>query len=200
MNKLNIIAFGIAVLIGIIGLSAYLQTRPQKSDPLPKFSFDQSKASGWWGRDSINVQEVARTTNYTGNEPIEKLPVADTTIFHGTTEQAAADGCFVSYSYYDYALEDEKAAYDSYFGDKASEGKLESFAPIKLSLSTFEGNKEYDLQQYRFVIEGQNNLQGYQVGFIPLASGYVRTEGVCKTYEELAQILPVMGSVRLMQP
>lgn len=197
MDKLNLIALCIVVLLGIIGVSAYLQTRPEKSAPLPKFSFDQSKASGWWGRDSINVQEVAHTTNYTGNEPIEKLPVADTTIFHGTTEQAAADGCFVTFSYYNYPIADLGTAYREYESRKTAQGTLEILQPSQQVAKTFEGNKIYELRQYSYTIEGKDTLSGYEIGFIELASGSIRVEGVCKTAKDLVLTQPILNSVTL---
>lgn len=188
------------VIAACAGLGYHIYLRLQENAPVPKFSFDAGKASGWYGRENINVQDVARTTDYKGEEPIDKLPIADLTI---TQEEPKAsgviDGCFVSYSYYDYALEDLAAAYDTYFDRKDPYGTLTSFEPSLQSLTTFEGEKEYQLQQYRFVIEGQDTLQGYQIGFIPLNSGYVRIEGVCPTYEDLALTLPALQSVQLLE-
>src|SRR5690606_30980447 len=108
---------------------------------------------------NINVQEVARTSNYTGEEPIDRLPVADITVFQGEphSEAPSAESCFVLYSYYNYPLTDSDAAYADYFDRKdTSGGELESFEPIIQTIDTFEGVKEYDLHQYRLVFDKQD--------------------------------------------
>lgn len=191
---------GVLIVVAVLGVIGFQMHRETRAETPPTFSFDREKAAGWWARDPINVQAVARSANYTGEEPIERLPVADITLFEGQPQaEGVVDGCFVSFSYYDYALDDVAAAYDNYFGDKVEHGTLDTFDPISRIIMTFEGEKEYELRQYRFVLEGQDNLEGYQVGFIPLEEGYVRTEGICKTYEELAKIVPIMDSVELIE-
>lgn len=193
----------IIALVGIAtGIGAHVYSRIQGSLPSPTFSFNKESAPGWWASDNVDVQEVARTSNYTGQTPISELPTSDLTIFQGESEdERTVDGCFVSFSYYKNRLADINAAYDDYFDRKdTDDGKLDTFDPIKQTISTFEGKKEYDLRQYRLVFEGQDTMQGYQVGFIPLDSGYIRTEGVCMTYEELEITKPVLESIELVEP
>lgn len=199
-------SFAALLIIGLaasVGMYIYSTNKDSalSAEP-PTFAFNKSQGDGWWGRENVNVQEVAKTSNYTGQTPIEKLPVADLTIFQGESmADKPEEGCFISYSYYDFPLSDVKSAYSNYFGGKHTDaGTLDTFEPIKSSIDTFEGTKEYDLHQYRFTLDGQDTLQGYQIGFIPLSSGYIRTEGICKTYEDLMLTEPILGSVELLDP
>jgi len=196
MIKLKTIAIILVALAAVLGIGWHIYGRAQDSKPLPTFHFDASKASGWTGRDNINVQAVARSTTYKGTEPIEMLPIADLTIYHGEPNSPAEDNCFVMYSYFDRVIGDLSTAYKDYADRKSKEGALEVFDPIPQTISTGEGDKNYYLRQYRYTIDNQDALQGYQVGFVPLESGYIRVEGVCKTYEDLALTLPILQSVQ----
>ena len=194
-------ALATLLVVGVLaGVGAHFYSRIKGDTPPPSFTFNKDKAPGWRGRDSVNVQKVARSSNYTGETPINELPVADMTLFQGESETTnLAENCFVSFSYYDFPLKDVEAAYKNYFGGKHTDaGTLDSFDPIKASIATYEGTKEYEIHQFRFVVDGQDTMQGYQVGFVPLSSGYVRTEGVCKTYEDLTAIKQIMNSVTLL--
>lgn len=198
MKKILLI-LGILVVAGIIGATAY--TLRVNNPPVPKFSTSLASDSGWWTGHNTNVQAMAKSigSDYKGEEPIDKLPVADITIHHGEegSKNAPADNCFTSFSYYNQPLNDLAAAYKNYEDRKNQQSHAEKLEPVKKTITTFEGNKDYELQRYNYVIEGQNILSGYQVGFIPMSGGYIRTEGVCKTPADLDLLTPIIATVQL---
>ena len=188
----------LTIALGGISMLAYEKIRSTPPKP-PVFSFDTQKADSWWGSDNTNIQLVAKTGNYTGEEPIDKLPVADLVVHHSKPGSTAAqDNCFIAHSYYDRPLENVDEAYKEYEDKKEKTGTIEAFSSSEQSFQTYEGVKQYRLQPYRLTVQGQDILEGYQVGFIPMSKGHVRIEGVCKTSQDLSLTLPILKSVQLL--
>jgi hypothetical protein len=197
MHRIKPILISLAVLAGVAAIGYHIYLRIVDSIPPPAFSFDASNATGWWGSDNINVQDVAGN-NYQGEEPKDKLPVADLTVHHGRPgETTPEDSCFTLFSYYDYPLEGIDAAHQDYIDRKEELGTLEQTNSLRQTIETFEGQKSYDLKQYDYEVEGQDVLSGYQIGFITMSDGHIRTEGVCKTVKDLELVQPVLQTVRL---
>lgn len=137
-------------------------------------------------------------SNYRGSEPIDRLPVADMTVHHGEKgTKAPTDNCFIAFSYYNYPLESLATAYNTYESLKKEEGSLKPLQETNEIIKTYEGNKEFILRQYDFKVDRDDALSGYEVGYIELASGHVRVEGVCNTADTLALTVPILGSVTL---
>lgn len=199
MNKTTI-TYGVLLIAGaaLFGVLAY--TFRAQPEP-PKFSYDGSKVSGWKGSENINLQTVAGS-NYQGKEPVDKLPVADLTVHHGeSSTDIPDDNCFVMFSYFDYLLDDAGEAYKKYEDSKKHQGSLTVLKPQKARIATYEGVKEFDMRRYDFTVGSDDDsaLAGYQIGFIPLAGGYIRTEGVCKTADDLHLISSVVDAVELLE-
>lgn len=199
IKTLKYTSFALLAAAALFSIGYHIYGRIEASQPLPKFSFDQSNAAGWTASQNVNVQDVARSTTYTGAEPIDKLPISDLTVHHGSEKDIPNDNCFLMYSYYKRPLDDLNAAYEVYIDRKTKDGKVEELGSTEQTFVTFEGDVSYQFKQYRYVIEGQDTLQGYAIGFASLASGYIRIEGVCKAAEDLALTLPILGSVRLLE-
>ncbi len=189
-NSLIVFALICTVVGGVV---IYMNTRP----PLPVFSYDASSVDGWWGSQNINVQKTAGS-DYTGEVPKNKLPVADLTIHHGTagSNDTPEDSCFTMASYFNYSLASTDSAYTEYENSK-TDGTLIKLELVERTFETYEGEKTYELRRYNYTIEGQDVLSGYQIGFIPMSSGYIRTEGVCKTSDDLPLIDEVQPALRL---
>ena len=184
------------ILLGIAAASVF--TYNENNPQLPKFSLDSEKAKGWWTSSNVNIQEMARASkDYQGIEPIDKLPISDLTVHHGSKGKPSEDGCFISFSYYDYK-EDLDQKYKEYV-DRKSEGEVKTLEPVKKSLKTFEGDKEVTLQRYDYTIEGQDVLAGYQIGYIALSSGHIRTETVCETPDDLDKSISIIDAVQLSE-
>lgn len=193
------IIYSLIAIAALFGIGYHIYGRIEASRPLPKFSFDTSKAPGWTGSKSVNIQDVAKSTTYRGEEPIEALPIADITIHHGSAKDIPEDNCFTMYSYYRRPLGAADTLYKEYVERKAKDGTVEELSTTDQTIVTFEGDVSYQLKQLRYTIEGKDTLQGYAIGFAPLPSGYIRIESVCKTAEDLTLTLPPLSAVTLLE-
>lgn len=197
LSKISIIIGGL-LIAGVA--AAIIFTYHQRSSPGPNFSYDSSDTHDWYESHNGNLQAYATAlgSNYQGNEPIEKLAVADFTVHHGEkgADKTPEDNCFVGFSYFDYPLDGGlKAAYDKYEESMKQKGNLESFASDKKALATYEGYKDYELKQYNFTIDGKPTLSGYQIGFINLTSAHIRIDGACQTANDLKLTIPILEAV-----
>lgn len=199
IKTLKYTSFALLAAAALFGIGYHIYGRIEASRPLPKFSFDQSKAAGWTASQNVNVQDVARSTTYTGATPIDNLPISDLTVHHGSNKDIPEDNCFLMYSYFRQPAGDIDERHKEYIDRKIKDGKVEELGSTEQTITAFESDVSYQFKQYRYVIENQDTLQGYSVGFAPLASGHIRIEGVCKAAEDLALTLPILGSVRLLE-
>lgn len=197
LTKIGIITGGL-LLIGVAAaiVFTFAQNRPSG----PQFSYNSWGRDGWYESYNGNLQAYATGLGdqYKGKEPIEKLSIADLTVHHGEigADKTPEDNCFIGFSYFDYALENGlEAAYKEYEEGMIVEGNLESFSSRANSLKTPDGNKEYELRQYDFTVEGVTTLSGYQIGYIDLESAHIKIDGACRSTDDLALTLPILDAV-----
>lgn len=199
MTKKTIIIASV-ITISLLGVGAGLFYFKPWEPTIPQFVFDNDKAPDWWGGKNNNSRANA-TKDYMGDTPVDKLDVAGMTILHGTGEgQSAADSCFFMYSYYDYLPESIEAKYADYSDRKSDSGDgavVAVTATDTRSISTFEGDRSFELRRYNLTIPGQDMMNGYAIGFAELSGGHIRIEGVCKTTEDVEKALPVLTAVSL---
>lgn len=200
MNKSIIptIALALVTLLAITGMVQYARTHNGSNEPV--FSFDESKADGWWGSKNSNQQSVAGS-DYSGKEPRDKLPTADISVHHVTADKVAEkDGCFVLFSYYNYPLDNVADAFKAYEDKKTNlddKAKLETIGTLDKTLATYEGAVSFELRQYDLSVPGNDVLSGYEVGFANTNEGHIKTEGVCKAASDLPLTLPAIDAVTL---
>lgn len=196
-----LVPVGVIITIGVIG--AIIYTFIESGSPVPTFSSSLSESDEWWTSENTNVQAMAKSlgSNYTGEEPVDKLPVADITIHHGDKDGKTTpdDSCFVAFSYFTYPLDSIEAAHAEYENRKNAQSEAVKLDSITETLDTFEGNKEYELRRYNYVIDGQDILSGYEIGFVSMSQSHIRIEGVCKTPENLDLLTPVIKTVTLSE-
>lgn len=197
-NKIIIASISSVVVLAAVGAGLYY-LKPWQA-PIPEFSFNAQQAPGWWGGTNGNTQ-ASVTEDYAGDTPREKLAVAYTTILHGEGEgKSAPDNCFLMYSYYDYHPESLSGEYEAYEKAKIAFGDttLTRVSTSQQRITTFEGERSYELRQYEFGGESvKDSLKGYETGFVEMDNGYIRIEGVCATANALSETLAVLPSIQL---
>lgn len=189
----------VLVVFGVAGAIMFTFAQNHKPTP-PHFVYDSSNIEDWYENQNGNLQALAENLGgeYKGSEPIEKLPVSDMTVHHGKkgAGMTPADNCFVGFSYFNYPLENGlDDAYKQYETGKQERGKLTTIASETKKIKLANEEKEYSLKQYDVSVEGESILSGYEIGFIELASGHIKIEGVCQTAENLALTQPILQAV-----
>lgn len=194
------IAVILVTLLAITGMVHYARTHNGSNEPV--FSFDESKAEGWWSSGNSNQQMVAGN-DYNGIEPRHKLPTADISVHHVTADhKAEKDGCFALFSYFNYRRDDIDGAYKEYESKKTElhdNAQLEKLGTSQQTLASHEGPVSFELRQYDLSVPGSDILSGYQVGFANTTNGSIKVEGVCKSAKDLALTLPVIDAVQLQK-
>lgn len=200
MTKKNVILLCLGTFILGASVTGIFTWQPWQSTP-PRFAFNQQLVPNWWSGDNSNPRESWNADEYMGDQPIDEMEVAAINVMHGSAGTSAADNCFVMYSYYDYLPNSIAEEYQKYEDQKSafSDGiAFERIGVSQQSITTFEGDIPYELRQYKLVNKPvETSLEGYQIGFAALSSGYVRIEGVCKAGDDLSKTLDVFRSVRL---
>ncbi len=197
---ITIATIGVLVVLGIVVVvnSAKIFHTTVAVKDIPAFTFDKSKASGWWASENYNGQASA-TKDYNGEIPIDKLPVASMNIFKGKQGDNAT-ACFIMFSYYNYHADMAKLKAEKEAG--ASKGGMQfmNVGEINSSINTIDGIKPYILTKYELSGPGtQNSMKGMSYGWIELKDGYIEASGVCPTAAELDGTTLVSQAVSLVK-
>ncbi len=177
----------------------------------PKFAFDNAKLSDWAssgnthqssdpittisatqcteGSNCSNLVEKCRVQVDKSNQSCQKL------------EQYTAKGCMV-HAYYssgsvnpEIAVKDQMKAWSGYGGGF-------SLTPTEvgvktLTMTTPEGDKEYQLHQYDTNNKDDTYKKGTALGFISLSDGHIEVRATCWKASQLDDTLPVLSAMRL---
>lgn len=203
-RRIVLFVFIIAGLAFIGCLTAYVsfhyyqsQTKVEEGVAIqkPAFSFNSSKATGWWTGGSMSGTDNISDARKNG---AQNLPSASIAIAQGTSNAPGA--CFVMFFYQkgaidaDIVLETMKAD-----ATKGHEGlSLKEIGTKQPTVKTFEGEKNYILHQYNLVgAPGEGIARGVEFGYLPLGEGYIEVRGYCEAADQLIDTLPVFHAVEL---
>lgn len=159
------------------------------------FSFDGTKAPGWWsGTDNWpSVQQQGGDQATIKNPTIVQMSVAQ-----GSPTKPGA--CFVMYFYkkgsinIGNTLNDMKASVTK--GDAGL--VLDESNAITLTINTFEGTKRLQLHQYSLSgSPGNTTTRGIEFGLAQLGDGYIEIRGYCEIAAQIDDTLPALNSVSL---
>lgn len=201
MTKAKILVISVIALAGVaLAAGLFIQAR-NNAAPALAFEFDSSSHDGWWSAGNTNVQDSARSANYSEASygPISDLPTASISVHHGgPNDEQPEDRCFLSFAYYDQPLKDIEAAYSNYESKLNESGTFEQIGSHEKTLPTPEGVKSYNLHSYHTKAGAPGEyMSGTQVGFLKLNEGHIEVRGTCQTPEDTALTLPVMDAVSL---
>lgn len=201
-QKILYIVVGVVGVLVVLGLAFALNSDQilraiGVSKPAPIFTFNESKAPGWWAAENHNSQTTAGE-NYQGSEPIDKLPVASINIFKGK-EGEYATACFVMFSYYDY-----KADVAQLKNDKENEvsvsTSMKKIGEENAAIETFGVTKNFTLTKYELIgADAENAMKGMSYGWVDLDDGYISVSGVCPTGVELDSTLSASSAISLVK-
>ncbi len=196
-------SIGIVVVLGVL-LVLNLNKAPLASgvkDPAPVFTFNGSKAPGWWAVKNYNSQASTSTeSEYQGSEPIDKLPIASINVNKGKDGEYAT-ACFVMFTYYDYRTDIAKLKAEKDAGTTQGESKFQNVGDMQSTISTPEGIKSYTLTKYELSGPGtENSMKGMSYGWVELNDGYIQVSGVCPTETELDDTAHISEAVSLAKP
>jgi len=199
MKKLLLIGVSLGALV-IVATGGYFfiaktSVRAETSDKDASFTFDATKAPGWWGADNnwprlIAPSEAQKSTS----------AVVQRTIAQGTPEKPGT--CFVMYFYYDVAVDMAAKLKELEAGVVSNEKtlSLSHTAVHPFTFHTDEGDTDLRLHQYTLSGAQANGLVGgIEFGVIPLKSGYIEIRGYCEDAAVLDKSLPVFTAVRLQR-
>lgn len=161
----------------------------------PSFHFDSLRATGW--SSSGNIRQDFR--DYTGGQVTkDDLATAQISISQGAPNKPA--NCFIDYYYWEKAVNPAIALAEmkqrSVEGD--ADVMLNSLGIQTLTISTPDGIKELELNQYEFTGPGsKTRAKGVQFGYLPLSNGYIEVRSYCNTTEQLTDALPALRAVSL---
>lgn len=205
-NKRNwyivISGVGIIAVLGVLFMlnSNQILRAVGVSKPAPIFTFNESKASGWWAGENYNSKEAeASAEDYQGTEPIEKLPVASINVLKGKQGEYAT-ACFVMFTYYDYQTDITKLKAEKDAGTPQVDSKFHNIGDVQSNISTPDGIKSYTLTKYELSGPGtDNSMKGMSYGWIELGKGYIQVNGVCPTAAELEDTLQISEAISLVK-
>lgn len=194
--------FGVTLLVTIAVIFILRGSPPDsletaKDSGEPSFSFDSTRAQGWW-----SAGNRAPATNAIDGPEMDtsELPIADISVHEEKTDTATSSGCFVSFSYY--AVSIDPAATLQAKAAQITEGRsgivVNAVGVQDAQIVTPEGVKAYKVHQY--ALEGspsQNILRGAQFAYVPIQSGHIQVFGYCKKASDLAKTTPVLSAVSL---
>ena len=164
--------------------------------PAPSFSFDTSKAPGWWTPGNYETSDADLDQKTDADIP---LPIASINAFTGKQGEVK-DACFVMAFYHDgqvdipTVLEERKTGMIQGSSDVAS---VQAIATTQQTMQTPKGIKEYTYHQFDLNLPGQNIQKGNAFGFITLEKSYIEIRGVCPTAEMLTTTIPAIESISL---
>lgn len=207
MKKINkkiliIIALIVFIIAGIAflmrdTLESFIAHKPTPSPSLV-FSFNTKTALDWWAGDNFDSRATV-TNDYQGSTPIEKLPVAGRVINQGGSKDHPANGCFVMYSYYDYAADTVALQKEREEGMTAKSSlTMEHYGTHSMAIDTPEGVKTYQLSQYGISGPGSETMmRGVELGYVNLSNGYITIEGDCQEPNMLDTTIEAIQSIAL---
>lgn len=167
------------------------------SKPAPIFTFNESKAPGWWAGDNYNNQASAKKDNQ-GTEPLDKLATAGMTVLKGEKGEYKT-ACFVMFSYYDYKVDIEEMKADQK-RDYAANESAKNMSENTVSMNLFGKDTNFTLTNYGLIGTGaENAMTGMGYGWVEAGDGYVSVSTVCPTADELKDTVPLVGAMSLVK-
>lgn len=169
---------------------------PKNPDNLhPYFSFDASKAPGWF--DTMN----ASTKGMTITEENQFLPYASFTIAEGeSSNNPKQNGCFIIYYLFDASTTIEaRDKYRHRFDNVPGSGiQMEEVGVVQAFIATPEGLKSFDIHKQHYINNSEPIMEGGATGYVPLASGFIEIQAICRTIEQIEGVVPIVSSVELL--
>jgi hypothetical protein len=200
---ISIASVGILAILGALFVlnSNQILLAVGVTQPTPAFSFNESKASGWWAAENYNSQvSMSKEKDYQGDEPIDKLSVASMNVFKGKKGDNAT-ACFVMFSYYDYKTDIARLKAEKDAGTRQGDSEFQNVGDVQSTISTPEGVKSYTLTKYELSGPGtENSMKGMSYGWVELDKGYIQVSGVCPTAVELGDTVQISEAVSLAKP
>ena len=196
------------IAVGILGIllasSAAFALNSQQilravgvSKPIPVFSFDESKAPGWWAADNYNSRASTTEEKYEGTEPIEKFPVASMNVFKGQKGEYET-ACFVLFSFYDYKTDVAQLKKDK-DSEVFNSTSMKKVGESTVSVDALGTVRTFTLANYELVgPDAENAMKGMSYGWVDTGDGYISVSGVCPSSDELKDTLEAVDAISLM--
>jgi len=191
-------SFGVLVTLSLVFVlnSNQILRAIGVSKPAPVFTFNESKAPGWWATENYNSQASSMEDDQ-GSEPIDTLPVASMNLFKGKKGDNAT-ACFVMFSYYNY-----KAHVTQLKKDKDSESlastSMKKIGEDSLLINALGKDSSFVLTKYELIgPDSENSMKGMSYGWLGLGDGYLSVSGVCPTGVELDDTFTAISAIKLM--
>ncbi|MDB5162571.1 MAG: hypothetical protein JWN28_178 [Candidatus Saccharibacteria bacterium] len=191
--------FGILIALSLIFIlnSTQILRAIGVTQPAPVFTFNVSKAPGWWAAQNYNSRASA-TDDYQGSEPVDKLPVASMTVFKGKQGEYAT-ACFVMFSYYDYKVDVNQLKTDKDSETQAGTS-MQKTSEQSLSIDAFDKARNFTLTSYELIgPDAKNAMKGMSYGWVEVDNGYVSVSGVCPTSGELDDTYSTIEAMSLVK-
>lgn len=212
-QKKHIVTFvvvGVLVSAAIIGcLVLYSRPKvasvnakaPATNQGRPKFVFDTVKTPGWLTLGNNWPDASAADPAYRNEVPVSDISVhqckamshcasLDTDVIGGN--------CFVMASYNKGAENLDKKLADTIEQNRKFGTTIEEVGVKMLKISTYEGEKDYQLHLYDYQSKGgEALLRGNALGYVPLSDGYIDMRAVCAEASQLEQSIPTIQALRL---
>ena len=193
-----VLSFVVVVALGVVFAlhSTQILRAVGVTKPAPIFTFDQSRATGWWAADNYNSSDSTEPDTYEGTEPIEKLPVASMNVFKGKKGEYAT-ACFVMLSYYDYKADVVQLKKDKE-NEVLASTSMKKIGEDTVSVNVLGAEKSVALTKYELVgPDAENAMKGMSYGWADTGNGYLSVSGVCPTAVELDDTLSAASAVSL---
>jgi len=166
------------------------------SKPVPVFTFNESKAPGWWAAENYNSQ-ASSTEGDQDSEPVDKLPVASMNLFKGKKGDNTT-ACFVMFSYYDYKTDVAQLKKDK-DGDSLASTSMKNIGEDSLRFDALGKDTSFVLTKYELIgPDSENAMKGMSYGWADLGDGYLSVSGVCPTGSELDDTFTAVSAMKLM--
>ncbi len=190
-----LVTIGPLLLVLITGFIAYKNLQadvaPEASKPL--FTFEESKAQGWWAAD--NWYSTSESTN---DSQDDKSLIVGRNFFSGTREQPGT--CFAMYFYKEGKVDVAAEIRNIEENTKNQDGSkgIQKLGTHNYAMQTPDGTKEFTLHQYELIgADAAQSAKGNQYAFVPLDKGYIEIRSICETAEQLSEAQSVFEAVRL---
>jgi hypothetical protein len=118
----------------------------------------------------------------------------------GTAREDGTSACFVSTEYKsgDVDIEAELRKQQQDFVKMG--GSMSETAIVSSTLQTNDGERQYELHQYKASGGSDEKLMGgLELGYVQVKNGYVKVEGHCETAEGLSTTIPALQAYKLLQ-
>lgn len=192
-----VIALAILLVGGYFAFSFFfMKADPKNPENLhPYFSFDASKAPGWF--DGMNSSSKGAVVT----EDTPFAPKVSFTIMEGESPtNPKQNGCFIMYFLFDASTSIEaREQYKHRFDDVPQSGvQTEETGIVRASLVTPEGTKSFDLHQQHYVNNSEPIMEGGATGYVSLTDGFIEVQAICKTIGDIPGITAIIPSVTLL--